>query len=87
MSKKLSNKLNDFLNRSVTLHSLKVRIFILILVIGIFPCAMIRQGILRSYEERAVEQRTLVMQNQLKILADHLINEDYLNSPLSLIHI
>ncbi len=83
MSKKLSNKLNDFLNRSVTLHSLKVRIFILILVIGIFPCAMIRQGILRSYEERAVEQRTLVMQNQLKILADHLINEDYLNSPSS----
>ena len=30
-----------------------------------------------------MEQRTLTVQNQLKIVADHLLNEDYLNSPSS----
>ena len=42
-----------------------------------------RQGIVRNYEERAVEQRTQTVQAQLKIVADHLVNEDYLNSPSS----
>ena len=41
---------------------------------------MIRQGIMNSYEQRAIEQRAQIVQAQLKIIADHLINEHYLDN-------
>lgn len=50
------------------------------LVVGIIPCIAVHYGIMRNYEQRAVELRTVAVQNQLKILTDHLINEDYLNT-------
>lgn len=64
-------------------RSLRTRIFLIILVVGIIPSVLMRYGIVRNYEQRAVEQRTQVVQGQLKILADHLIKEDYLNSNTS----
>lgn len=76
-------KFFDFLHQFISLRSLRARIFLMILLVGILPSMLMRQGIVSNYEERAVEQRTLTVQNQLKILADHLINEDYLNSPSS----
>ena len=72
-----------FLRQYISLRSLRARIFLMILLVGIIPSVLMRQGIVRNYEERAVEQRTQVVQNQLKILADHLNNEDYLNNPYS----
>ncbi len=72
-----------FLGQYINLRSLRARIFLMILLVGIIPSVLMRQGIVRNYEERAVEQRTQVVQNQLKILADHLNNEDYLNNPYS----
>ncbi|MBQ6696647.1 MAG: two-component sensor histidine kinase [Lachnospiraceae bacterium] len=72
-----------FLGQYINLRSLRARIFVMILLVGIIPSVLMRQGIVRNYEERAVEQRTQVVQNQLKILADHLNNEDYLNKPYS----
>ena len=77
------NKLGSYIFPYITLKSLRSRIFLIILIVGIVPCIMMRYGIMRNYEQRAVEQRTLTVQNQLKILADHLINEDYLNKTSS----
>lgn len=67
----------------ITLKSLKARIFMLLLVVGIVPGVMMRYGIMSNYEERAVEQRTASVQNQLRIIANHLISNNYLTSNLS----
>lgn len=76
-------KFLNFLRQFISLRSLRTRIFLMILLVGILPSVLMRQGIVRNYEERAVEQRTQTVQNQLKVLADYLIYEDYLNSPSS----
>ncbi len=76
-------KIFGFLHQYISFRSLRARIFFMILLVGIIPSILMRQGIVRNYEERAVEQRTQAVQAQLKIVADHLINEDYLNTPSS----
>lgn len=76
-------KVINFLRQYISFRSLRARIFLMILLVGIVPSVMMRHGIVRNYEERAVEQRTNSVQNQLKIVADHLIYEDYLNNPSS----
>jgi signal transduction histidine kinase len=64
----------------VSLRSLRARIFILILAVGIFPNVLLRYGILANYEERAVENRVSTVQNQLMIIGNHLITNNYFNS-------
>ena len=59
-------------------HSLKLRLFIIIFLAGIIPCTIIYHVILSNYEERAVKVRISDVQNQLKIIADHLITYNYL---------
>lgn len=59
-------------------RSLKVRLFIIIFLMGIIPSFAIRSGILRNYEYRAVDVRKSDVQNQLKIIANHLITYNYL---------
>lgn len=76
-------KVKEFIKQFISFRSLRARLFFIILIVGIIPSAMMRHSILQSYEQRAVEQRVLVVQNQLKVLADHLVNDDYLNRPYS----
>ena len=59
-------------------RSLKLRLFIIIFLAGIIPCTIIYQVILSNYEDRAVKVRISDVQNQLKIIADHLITYNYL---------
>lgn len=66
------------LESMVSLRSLRTRIFILILLVGIIPSVAMRYGIVDNYEERAVEQRIMAVQNQLMILANHLVSNNYL---------
>ena len=68
------------LESMIALRSLRARIFLLTLVIGLVPCIAMRHGIVSNYEDLAVEQRTTVVQNQLMILANHLISNNYLSS-------
>ena len=65
---------------AVTLRSLRARIFLLLMVVGIIPSVLMRYGIVSNYEERAVEQRVNNVQNQLKIVANHLITNNYLTT-------
>lgn len=69
--------------RFVTLKSLRARIFFIILIVGMVPCAAMRYGILNNYEDRAVSVRTLDVQTQVKIIADHLLNYNYLQDTSS----
>ena len=59
-------------------RSLRARLFLLFLVVGIVPSIMMRYGIMENYEEHAIALRTTTVQTQLKILANHLITYNYL---------
>ena len=65
------------------LRSLKVRIFLIVFIVGLIPSIVTRQAILQNYEERAVSLRTSDVQTQLKILANHLITYRYLQDTSS----
>lgn len=67
-------KITDFLN------SLKFRLLLLCILIGILPCILLRAGMLGSYENRAVSIRTSEILSQAKILANQIISNDYLNN-------
>lgn len=67
-------KLTDFFG------SLKWRLILLFLLIGIVPSILLRAGMLGSYENRAVSLRTSEILSQAKILANQIASSDYLNS-------
>jgi len=64
-------------------RSLKVRLFIIIFLMGLIPGLIIRASILNSYEDRAIEVRKSDVQNQLKIIANHLITYNYMQDTSS----
>lgn len=64
-------------------RSLKVRLFIIIFLVGLIPGFIIRASIMGSYEDRAVEVRKSDVQNQLKIIANHLITYNYMQDTSS----
>ena len=76
-------KVKEILGRLHFFRSLSVRIFFIILIVGIVPSIILRHGILMNYEEHAVNVKTSEAQNQLKILANHLINYGYLQDTSS----
>lgn len=65
------------------LRSLKGRIFLILLVVGLIPCFIMRYAILQNYERRAVNVRTSDISTQVRILANHLITYHYLEDPSS----
>lgn len=77
------NKVKNALNKLRYMRSLKARIFLIILLVGIIPGVCMRYAILQNYEEQAVYQRQTMVQNQLKIVANHLITYNYLQDTSS----
>lgn len=76
-------KIKNIWNQFKILRSLRARIFIIVFLIGIIPSIVMRQGILTSYEDRAVSLRTSDVQRQLNIIANHLITYNYLTDTSS----
>ncbi len=71
------------------MRSLRARIFLILILVGIIPSIIVVKVIVKTYEVKAVEQRSATVQNQLKILANHLIANEFLasynpNSPYKL---
>lgn len=62
-------------------RSLRVRIFGAIFLAGLIPCLILRGVFLNRYENRAVSVRSEEVQNQLRIIANHLIVYNYLLDP------
>ena len=58
--------------------SLRFRIMVLVVVIGILPCLITERFIVRSYEKQAVEMRKINVKNQCDILGNQLMKEGYL---------
>ncbi len=86
----MENKTNSFnlysrmMNRITALkvmRSFRVRVFFMLLIIGIIPSILVRTAILSSYEDRAVNVRESEVSNQLNIIANHLITYNYLQDP------
>lgn len=71
------------LNKIPFLRSLKRRIFLILLVVGLIPCLIMRYAILQNYERRAVNIRTSDISTQVRILANHLITYHYLGDTSS----
>lgn len=64
-------------------RSLKLRLFVIIFLIGMIPCTIIYHVILNNYEDRAIKVRISDVQNQLKVIANHLITYNYLQDSSS----
>lgn len=58
--------------------SLRFRIMIILVIIGIVPSVIVEKGIVSSYEDRAVSLRSFGVKNQCDILINQLIKEQYL---------
>ncbi|MCM1122835.1 MAG: ATP-binding protein [Eubacterium sp.] len=71
------------IHKIVFLRSLKTRIFLILLIVGLIPCISMRYAILQNYEQRAVDVRTSDVTTQLRILANHLITYHYLQDTSS----
>lgn len=76
-------KVKEQLKKLKIWRSLKVRLFVIIFLVGLLPCLIIKGGILQNYEDRAVAVRQSDVQNQLKIIANHLITYNYLQDTSS----
>lgn len=76
-------KSKKYLSKVKLFRSLKARLFLIILLAGIIPSVGMRHAILQNYEDRAVNVRIADVQNQFKILANHLIIYGYLQDTSS----
>ena len=76
----MAAKIFDQLKLFLSLRSLKVRLFVIILIVGIVPGILMRYSIVSNYEERAVQQRISTVQNQLLVVGNHLLNNQYLTN-------
>lgn len=74
----MAEKIKSFLKKLKIWRSLKVRLFVIIFLMGLIPAIIVHEGILQSYEDRAVAVRTSDVQTQLRIIANHLITYNYL---------
>ena len=63
--------------------SLRFRILVILIIIGIVPSIIVEKGIVNSYEDRAVSNRQLNVKNQCDILVNQLAKENYLQNPSS----
>lgn len=75
----MTAKLLSKLRKLVFPRSFRVCIFLVILVVGLLPSFFMRRAILNTYEKRSVQQRVSNVQNQLMIIGNHLLSNNYFN--------
>ena len=64
-------------------RSLRFRIAVILVIIGIIPSIVVEYVIVSSYRDRAVSIRTVNVMNQCDILCNQMISENYLENPTS----
>ncbi len=74
----MADKVKGVIKKLKIWRSLKFRLFVILFLMGLVPTLIIKEGILQNYENRAVAVRQSDVQNQLKIIANHLITYNYL---------
>ena len=63
--------------------SLRFRIMVILVIIGIVPSIIVEKGIVSSYEDRAVSLRSFHVKNQFDIISNQLQKEGYLTDQSS----
>ncbi|MCI8327733.1 MAG: two-component sensor histidine kinase [Lachnospiraceae bacterium] len=63
------------------LKSMKFRLILLFSVIGILPCLIFCVGLLRAYEDRALNLHSIDITSQAKILATQIAANNYIDHP------
>lgn len=79
----MADKVKGVIKKLKIWRSLKFRLFVILFFMGLVPALIIKEGILQNYENRAVAVRQSDVQNQLKIIANHLITYNYLQDTSS----
>lgn len=64
--------------QSKVFRSLRVRIFLILMLVGFIPGLIMQYGIMERYQSNAVSVKSNEVITQIKILADHLITYHYL---------
>lgn len=65
------------------LHSLKFRLFLILVVVGILPNVILRIGLLKTYESRAVSNRSIDILSQAKMLGNQIVTYNYIQDTSS----
>ncbi len=65
------------------LHSLKFRLFLILVVVGILPNVILRIGLLKTYENRAVSNRSIDILSQAKMLGNQIVTYNYIQDTSS----
>ena len=65
------------------LHSLKFRLFLLLVVVGIIPNVILRVGVLKTYENYAVSNRSIDILSQAKIIGNQIVTYNYIQDTSS----
>lgn len=60
-------------------RSLKIRIFLIIMIVGMIPGILIHFGIMERYMDNVISVRSNEVQTQVRIIADHLLTYNYLH--------
>lgn len=60
------------------LHSLRLRIFFVVLIVGIVPILSLKYGVLHFYEEEAISNRSIEIQAQCNSISNQLITYNYM---------
>lgn len=79
----MAEKIKKTLQKLKIWRSFKLRLLIIMFLMGILPSVFMRMGILENYESRAVDVRISDVQTQLRIIANHLITYNYLQDTSS----
>lgn len=77
------HRIKEQITKISLLRSLRIRIFILLVIMGMVPSFIVRMALLNNYEERAVNVKISEVSNQFKIIANHLIHYNYLKDASS----
>ena len=74
---KLPEDVRENLKQVILMRSFRARICLIVLTVGIVTSVLMRHAIMQTYEDRAVRQRTATVQNQLLVVARHLVSNNY----------
>ena len=63
--------------------SLRLRLFLILLLVGIVPINLLKFGILQNYEKQTVSQRAAMIRNQCQMIASQLSESGYIHGNTS----
>lgn len=63
------------------LKSIKLKVFVLLLVFSIVPMVVLRYGILRTFENKEVERRMIELNSQSKLMSTQIASSGYIEDP------